>query len=184
MSASVQARQGFFKYITDFRNVGALIGKGALAAPIVSLIYNVGPPWPSRIAIPILTSMMEVLILIYVFQFWKPLSKTRKQRRMKLSLIAAVLSFLLYFWLFGSFIFNAPDARHRDVRGLIYTEAAESVIDTTYPEQDALKGAGFDPTRIWKPWTVYLMRFLVLVSWLVFFASISVYLATFVLLKR
>ena len=133
---------------------------------------------------PILTSIMELFVLIYVFQFWKSLSKARKERRMKISIIPTALCFLIYFWLFSAFVFNAPDVSHRDVKGLVHTEAARSVISKEYPEQEALKGAAYDPELIWEPWTVNLMRVLLLVTWLSFFAAISIFLATFVLLKQ
>lgn len=184
MSTPNQKPQGFLAYVKDFKSISGLIGKGALAAPILSLIFNVGPPWPSRIATPILTSLMQILVLVYVFQFWTPLAKKRKERRMKISIIAVVIGFLLYFWLFSSYVFDAPDTSHRDIKGLFYSPAAGLVINDSYPEGEALKGAAYDPTRIWEPWTVYLMRVLVLVSWLVFFVSVSIYLATFVLMKR
>lgn len=178
-----QPPQGFLAFVKDFKSISGLIGKGALIAPILSLVFNVGPPWPSRIATPILTSLIELLVLTYIFQFWAPLSKKRKERRMKASCISVVISFLVYFWLFGSLVFDAPDARHRDVKGIGYSHAAELVISDSYTEKDALKGAAYDPTKIWQPWSVYLMRLLVLTAWLVFFASVSVYIATFVLLK-
>lgn len=184
MTATNQKPKGFLAYVKDFKSIGGLIGKGALAAPILSLIFNVGPPWPSRITAPILTSLVQLLILAYIFQFWTPLSNKRKGRRMKFSVVALALGFLLYFWLFSSFVLDAPDAGHRDVKGFLYTAAAESVISDTYPEGEALKGAAYDTTRIWEPWTVNLMRLLVLVSWLFFFASVSVYFATFVLMRE
>ena len=70
-----------------------------------------------------------------------------------------------------------------NVKGFRYTEKARMVITRDYTEDEALKGAGYDPTKIWEPWTVNCMRMTLFVSWLLFFGSISISLATFELLR-
>jgi len=145
----------FYAYVTNFRSLTALIGKAALAIPFITLIYNIGPPWLTPIAVAILTSIVQIFVLIYIFQFWMPLSRLRRKLRLRLSIIFGGVSLIGYLGLFAFFVFNAPDTNNRDIKGFIYTEAAKAQINSAYPEQRALQGAGFEPTLIWEPWTVY-----------------------------
>ncbi len=50
--------RAFLALLTDFRSVLGLAGKGLLVAPVISLITTVGPPWPSRPAVVVLTSFV------------------------------------------------------------------------------------------------------------------------------
>ncbi len=102
-----------------------------------------------------------------------------------MSLLAVPLALLLvaYLLLFSVFVFDAPDAWHRDVKGLGYNSSAAMIIDPAYPEAIAIKAAGYDPTKIWTAASVYIIRVVILVSWLGLFAVTSAYFAVFALLN-
>jgi hypothetical protein len=174
----------FWSYIADVESLVGWAGKGALLAPLISLVTDIGPPYPSRISVPVLTCLLLVLLLIYIFHFWEPLSKSQLERRLKVTLILIVPCLILYFLLFNFFVLDAPDESNRVVKGFLLTKQAQSVVGPDYPVEKALQGAQYNPTRIWEPWTVYLMRLMLLIAWTLSFAAISSYLASFVLLQQ
>jgi hypothetical protein len=174
----------FWNYIADVQSLIGWAGKGALLAPLVSLVTDIGPPYPSRVSVPVLTCLILVLLLIYIFNFWQRLSKRKLEYRLKVSLILIVPLIISYFLLFNFFVVDAPDESNRVVKGFVLTKQAQSVVGPDYPATRALQGARYDPTRIWEPWTVYLTRLVLLISWTLSFAVISSYLASFVLLQH
>src|SRR4030095_7091411 len=98
----------FFNFVSDFKSVAALIGKVALVAPFTTLLLNIGPPWPTKTAVPSLTSLCEVFVLIYIFQFYTSLSKKRLGTRLRLFFIQLVVSFMVYISLYSFFVFDIP----------------------------------------------------------------------------
>ena len=173
----------FLKLLADFRSVLGLAGKGLLVAPVITLITTIGPPWPSRSAVVVLTSFAELAVLAYVFEFLSNASPARNRRLMQLLAVPFALVFVWYLLLFSAFVFDAPDAWHRDVKGFRYDAAAASIIDEAYPEPIAIKAAGYDPTKIWTAASVYTNRVVILVLWLGLFAVASAYFSVFVLLN-
>jgi hypothetical protein len=163
---------GFQKFVKVLKeNVGQA---SALMAPIIALLAALGPPWPSASAATALTSVLQLIILFYAYVFWK----TGNARRMKFSVYAIMASFLLYLGLYVR-VFNAPDTSHRDVKGICYTDEARQLISSSYSEEQALKEAGYEPTKIWRPWTVQFLRLSVLVCWLTFCGSLVVFTVSF-----
>jgi hypothetical protein len=174
----------FWSYIADVQSLVGWAGKGALLAPLVSLVTDIGPPYPSRLSVPVLTCLLLVLWLIYIFTFWQSLAKRKLEHRLKVSLILIVPCIISYFLLFNFFVVGAPDESNRVVTGFWLTDQAKSVVGSDYSALKALQGAQYDPTRIWRPWTVYLTRLILLIAWTLSFAAISSYLASFVLLQQ
>ena len=58
----------FRSVLADFQQFGSLALKGVLVAPIADIWVNLGPP-PSK-AIGLLTSLSQMVAVIWVFQFW------------------------------------------------------------------------------------------------------------------
>src|SRR5262245_64990869 len=117
------ALNNFFSFVSYFKSVAALVGKTAIIAPFITLVLNIGPPWPTRTAVPALTSLCEVFVLIYVFQFFTPLSRKRLALRLRLFFVLLVLSFIVYVSLYSFFVFDIPLNKERDVKGFIVQPA-------------------------------------------------------------
>src|SRR5215813_2020375 len=100
------ALKNFFEFVGDFKGVAALIGKVALVAPFATLLLNIGPPWPGKTGVPALTSLCEVFVLMYVFQFHSSLSKKRVALRLRLFFGLLIASFILYLCLYSFFVFE------------------------------------------------------------------------------
>ena len=170
----------FSAYATDIRTVSGVLSKGLFLSPLVaSLLLSIGPPWPSKSGVAALTSVEEVFVAILVFVAAEHLSDETFRRGLGKCASASAVFLLIYISLFAIFVRDMPDSGHQDVRGFGYSPAAQRTIGPTYTEDDALRGAGYDPTVIWKPWTVYTVRISVVLTWLLFFCSMSGFVAVF-----
>jgi hypothetical protein len=176
------ALSSFFNFVSDFKGVASLLAKAALIAPFASLLLNIGPPWPTRTAVPALTSLCELLVLMYAFQFYTPLAKKRISTRLRAYFLQLILSFAAYISLYSFFVFKAYG--DRDVKGFIVQPAIKAKLEPGLTLEALLEGAEWDPLRIWEAWTVYSMRISLLLMWILFFVSIAGCIATFVVLQR
>lgn len=174
----------FKEVMTDFRSVTALAVTGGVAAPLVALVTNIGPPWPT--GIPVLTSIAELVVLIAIFHFWYKKSRKRLSQRMIIALVIVTISFLGYLILFDTFVFTVPGGKDSDVYGFVLKPEIKQLIDDklVLNAEEALEGAEYNPKNVWQPWSVTLIRVGVLASWLVMFLSLSLFIATFVMVQR
>jgi hypothetical protein len=178
------ALENFFGFVSDFKGVAALIGKVALIAPFTTLLLNIGPPWPTRTAVPALTSLCEVFVLIYIFQFFTPLTKKALGKRLRLFFLLLVGSFILYISLYSFFVFDIPLTKDRDLKGFIVQPAIAQLVGPGRSLENLLEGAEWDPFNIWEGWTIYTTRVGLLLSWVLFFVGIAGCIAVFVTLQR
>ena len=179
----VKAWGEFARYLADIRTLSSLFGKALFIAPIMgSMVITIGPPWPMLSAVSVLTMLSEVLVSMFVFQ--RAATRRLSSRLLNRTLSVSVFCLLSYLLLYAFFVREMPDSKHRDVQGFIYTPAARSVINDTYSESDALRGAGYRPTELWVGWTVFVIRYGVLCTWFLFFCFLSAYLAQFTIVHR
>ena len=178
------ALKNFFSFVSDFKGVAALIGKIALIAPFATLLLNIGPPWPNRTAVPTLTSLCEVFVLIYIFQFFTPLTKRALGKRLRLFFLLLIASFILYLSLYSFFVFNIPGTNDRDLKGFIVRPEIAEMVGPGRSLEYLLEGAEWEPLNIWESWTIYTTRIALLLSWILFFVGIAGCIAVFVTLQR
>lgn len=178
------ALDNFFRFVSDFKSVSALVGKAALLAPFIDLLLNIGPPWPGKTSVPALTTLTEVFVLIYIFQFYTPLAKRRLEKRLRSFFIVIIACFLAYISLYSFFVYEAATTKQRDVKGFIVREAIQRILGPNRTLERALEGAEWDPLVIWEGWTVYTMRISLLVAWILFFVGIVGCIAVFVTLQQ
>ena len=177
------ALDNFLSFVSDFKGVAALIAKAALLAPFATLILNIGPPWPAKTAVPALTALCEVFVLIYIFQFFTRLSKKKLDTRLRLYFGLLVASFVVYLFMYSFFVFEVNN--DRDVKGFILLPAvASQVAKGVDTPEELLRGAEWDPFVIWEGWTIYAMRAALLLSWILFFVAIAGSIAVFVTAQR
>ena len=163
--------------------MAALLGKVALIAPFAGLLLNIGPPWPSRTAVPALTSLCEVLVLVYAFSFYSPLSKKRIANRLRcisgnwpqLRRLHLALQLFRVRRVQTSEMSKASSCNRRFRQWSHPGDTLESLLE----------GAEWDPFKIWEGWTI-LIREPCLATADVdpVFVGIAGCLATFVVLQR
>ncbi|HKP76080.1 MAG TPA: hypothetical protein VJT67_11090, partial [Longimicrobiaceae bacterium] len=170
-----------FKHVVnDFRSVAGLATKAAVAVPLASLFSDIGPPWPSSVAVGVITPLLELLVLLVAFEFWN--ASPQKQQRRRIIVFTAVLAVAFggYLWITSSYTTPHP-AGGMVVHGYRLDPEVRSLLGADYTVNDALEGAGYDPTRVWTPGSVTMVRFTLLASWLTAFASVAGIIAVFVM---
>lgn len=114
----------FWEFAKDSQSVIAWVAKLSVAAPIVDIVANVGPPWPSRAGVAILTSLFQVIVLLLAFEFGRHAAHRLSQLRwaMAASAMFAIPSLMLYLNAYSSYVVDAPDRWNRAVVGSIFID--------------------------------------------------------------
>lgn len=175
--------QEFREVIVDVRNLGSWVLKTAVAAPLADFVLHVGAPWPS--AVPIITSLVELISLICIFHFW--FRKTQKQlaRRMLISVIILIVSCSSYIYLFGFYTFVNPATSKRYATGFVVRPDIQALIPNEFSSpEEALRGSEYREEDVWTVGSITAARLALLAAWVLVFASLSVFLGTFVIGQR
>lgn len=177
----------FRKVFAEFRSTMLLaIGASALM-PLVAAFAALDPPWPD--GIEIITSVMTLLILIFVFQFlWKRARKT-VNRTMVAGAVLVALGGVTYFTMRDMFVYEIPTTHEQAIAGCGWTSnAAVVAADFLADPADGcpgnykkmLESAEYDARQIWRPNSITQIKMALLVSWLALFSGVSLIVAAFV----
>src|SRR5690349_11838285 len=74
----------FKEVLSDFKQLSSLALKGAVAAPLANAWLKIGPP-PAK-AIGALTTLVEFVAVVFVFQVWFNGNQRKLQSRMLIAL--------------------------------------------------------------------------------------------------
>jgi hypothetical protein len=172
----------FKEVISDFRSLTSWAVGSAVAAPLADLALKLGPPWPT--GVPIITALAELLALICIFHYWFSAGLKTHRRRMLITLLVLCLSFITYFALFSEFTYAPSALDERQVKGFVLRADVAPVINDQFTTDDALEGAEYKADQVWKAWSITVMRLTILVTWLVLFVSLGVFIGTFIIAQR
>lgn len=183
----------FMDFAKDFTSIYALIAKVAVFAPLVDLVLNLGPPWPSRLFVSTALVMEQVIVLMISFAVWRQgrTSPTVVKRWLVGSfLVFSLLLLAGYIPLFATFIVDAPDAYHRVVIGDTLQEPIARFVQKQLESGevwsakrllDYFRDGTNDETAIWTPGSVAKARALLLTVWIavctIYALGVSAFLA-------
>lgn len=185
---SSDAMKEFWLFAKDFKSASAWVAKAAIAAPLADILLNLGPPWPSRVGVAILVCIVEVIVLMWSFEFWKHGETTIAEVRkvMRWSLIGAAFIVVPYLWLFASYVEDAPNWWTRVVIGTTYHEEIGEMVHedpSKYTTRELLERFERQPERIWTKDSIIKIQVILLACWLLFWIALSCYVAAFVTLR-
>jgi hypothetical protein len=183
----------FMRFAKDFTNIYALVVKIAVCAPLIDLVLNVGPPWPSRLFVSTALVMEQVFVLMVSYSVWRQ-GKTSLST-VKAWLVSSFVGFSLLFLaayipLFAIYIEDFPDAKNRVVIGGTLQPSIQKFV-----EKEAVAGHAWgarklldhfldgshDMSIIWTSSSLAMARTLLLVVWItvctVYGIGISAFLA-------
>lgn len=173
----------FGEVLADFRSVSSWVLKTAVAAPFADFVLQVGAPWPT--GVPIITSLVELIALICIFHFWCRKPQKHLTLRMRISLVILVLSCFGYLFLFGFYTFVNPATSKRYAKGFVVRPDIQALIPTEFNSPDeALRGLEYQEDEVWTSNSIVAARLALLGTWVLVFASISVFIGTFVIAQR
>lgn len=172
----------FKEVLRDFRSLGAYLIGGAVGATLSLALTNFVPPWPNGVSV--LTSLTELLVLIFVFHFWYEKTTAQMSRRMTVALIFLVTGFFLYLYFLDTYTFPFPNTGERWAKGFCIRDDIKLLVQELGGDLEALKGAEYKQEAIWKPWSITLVRLTLLFLWLWFFTNLAVFIGTFVITQK
>src|SRR6266404_6309043 len=126
----------FFDLLKDVRKIAFVAAGGLIALPLVAGLGGFTPPWPPRIVG--ITSLVELVVLILVFQV---LAKAPRSKATRFIVWSAVMVFALssfYLVLNAAFVYQIPNNETRVVMGCGLSEKAKII----------LKADGQNPTDV------------------------------------
>jgi hypothetical protein len=176
------ALKEFKEVLLDFRQLASLALKGAVAAPLVDLWLRIGPVPTKPVAV--LSSMVEFLAVVWVFQFWRKAGERKLHIRMKAALVVFALGMVLSLVLLWLFTVSPGQGRDRVVEGFSVRPDIKPLISDSYTPEQALRESEYDPEKVWTKGSVVTMQTSIITIWMVTFASVAMYLTIFIILQR
>jgi hypothetical protein len=125
---------------------------------------------------------------MYAYEAWHTRSKPALLKRMRRFGLAAATLLLVYLSGLAFFTHEHPERpeRGRFAIGFTYTTHGEVLLEKSFlgDLNHAIKGTGFDTTRIWTAGSIRTVEVGLLTTWIGFFACVTVYVGAFVARKR
>lgn len=172
----------FTEVLGDFRQLGSLALKGAVAAPLADLWLKLGPP-PTN-AIAVLTSLAEFVTVIWVFHFWHDTDERQIKSGMKVSLICFVASLVACLVLLEQFTVTPGPGRDRIIIGFHIRPDVQPILTPMYKAEDAMRDNEYDADKVWTRESISIARIAVTLTWLLSFSCLAVYLTAFIMSQR
>lgn len=176
------ALKEFKEVLLDFRQLASLALKGAVAAPLIDLWLRIGPV-PTK-PVSVLSSLVEFLAVVWVFQFWRNTAERKLHIRMKAALVVFALGIMVSLVLLWLFTVSPGQGRDRVVEGFAVRQDVKPLISDSYSPEQALRESQYDPEKVWTKGSVVMMQTSIIVIWMVTFASVAMYLTIFIVLQR
>jgi hypothetical protein len=169
----------FKRLLSEFRGLSTWAVGGSLAVPFAAQLAQLSPPWPP--AIVGVTAIVELLALVFVFQFLKTASRKRINSVLTTGALVLVIAALAYLALFSYFTYTTPGNKVRLVKGFVCTSMAAKVYKNDCPDlgMDQLNEAEYEAERLWTHSSILIARLGLTVSWLINFLALSAILGSF-----
>lgn len=173
----------FREVLADFKSLTSWAVKGAVVAPLADFVLQVGAPWPQ--GVPVITSVLELIILICIFHFWFGKSHKQLTKKMKVLLIVLGVSFFGYLSLLDTYTFVNPATSKRYAKGFMVLPNVQRLIPGEFktPEQ-VLSNSEYKEEEVWTAGSITAVRLSLLAIWLTMFASLSSLIGTFIMAQR
>jgi hypothetical protein len=176
------ALKEFKEVLSDFRQLASLALKGAVAAPLVDLWLRVGP-LPTK-PVAVLSSLVEFLTVMWVFQFWHDLKGRKLKVRMKSALSFFCIGIVISLALLWMFTVTPGQGRDRVVKGFSLRPEIKPLINSSYTPEQALGESEYDPDKVWTKESIVIVQVSIILIWMATFASLAAYLTVFIILQR
>lgn len=181
-------------HLCNFRWLVSYIAVLGTIPPLLDFYLNIGPPWPHRRGVAYFTTVALWIVILWTHSQWHNTGQARLKKAVNSSAIFAIISLLTFMVLTAFFVENAPDSVHQIAKGFFLLPEQKKILEGgVFPDgtpfsantiQDLLAANSWKAEDIYPAWTVYLMRYSLLCSWLIFFGSLSGLTSVFLLLQE
>jgi hypothetical protein len=172
----------FRSTLADYKSIGPWALGGTVFVPLADYAIRLGPPWPDGLAI--ITSIVELLVVLTVFHFWYRSSYKRASRRMLLAIALLVGCFGVYLYLNSLFTFTAGANAAKYIKGYAVRPDVAPLITADFTVDDALASSEYNAEAVWTKGSIAVMRIILLFLWLISFALLSMTISSFVIYHR
>ena len=180
----------FLDQIKSVKKIISVAATGLISTQLLVLFTGYQPPWHPGLTI--ITTLMELTVLVLSFQFFSQSTKKSTNKTIIISFVLLMFFSLLYMILYSFFVFKIPSTNTYITLGCGLTNDSymflkENKVDInkindTCPGEfyKILVSSQFESTNVWIPWTVKVINILLLLSWLICFGTLSLFLGVFV----
>lgn len=166
----------FTGFLKDYRKLISCMVGLAVADAVVDLVFAVGPPWPARNTTVFFTVMFAWVLLISTFALWRKESIESLKTKITISCMLFICACIIYIFMRAMFVYDAPTSFDQEASGFVLQERIKALLRDKpgLNIKGLLADGGYDPNEIWEPWSVAVVRFVLLSTWLALFAAFSV----------
>jgi hypothetical protein len=177
--------------LDKFDNVLKSFGKlsvwavGAGSAPFVGALASLAPPpWPKQITG--ITAVMDLVVLVLVFQFLISAGRKVVNRAMVLTALVLALAVFSYLFVFNRYTFVIPASGAREVKGFVCTENAKLVYGEHCQDNadEILASMEYKAELLWQKWSIERMTLILQALWLLCFSALSAILGLFIVFQQ
>jgi hypothetical protein len=170
---------GFKELLKEFRGLSLWAVGGGVAVPFAAALAALSPPWPP--AIVLVTAVVELAALIYVYQFLKKARRRSIDRILRVSGLLLAIFGTVYLVAISLYTYEVPPNKERFVKGYQCTSDAAAVFPKKCPDLglDELKTAEYDADRLWTARSIAVVRLSIVALWLGSFSALSVLVGSF-----
>lgn len=179
----------FFGFLNDYKKLISLMIVLPGSNLIMEHYFFVGPEWPGPRRCIFFTSIVDFLVLTSIFTNFRGSTKKRMLKYLNIAVRFSFVAIVVYILLRSFFIYtirpNQKDS-FEVTTGLFIKREIRAVLsdDPTETIEHLLWGNHYDPTAIWEPWSVFLIRFIILLSWIVLNSLVALSSALFLLYQE
>jgi len=170
----------FKKLLAEFRGLSAWAVGGAVAVPFAAALVDFSPPWPPGIVL--VTAVVELIALVFVFQFLKSAKRRSINRALIVSTAGLSIASVVYLILLSLYTYRVPTTGERFVKGYNCTPEAKAIFKDHCPDLglDELRTAEYEAERLWTRRSLTLMRVTLVILWSAAFILLSLTLGAFI----
>jgi len=167
----------FCEFVRDDRTLHGLIASGVASSSLVGLVAVIGPPYPGLMPIVIWTLIVELLVHIWCFVSYNSsicsldIAKLALHIRRAIGLLIVVMVayiLLQFFLVVRDDSGNSEAKGFLSPRGVAYCKANPGCNDL-----DLIQSAEGEADKVYQPWSLYLVRAIILLCWMVLYAVLS-----------
>ncbi|QDU13272.1 hypothetical protein CA11_10540 [Gimesia maris] len=183
-----------YYHIIRFKKVAIWLITLSCLPPLVDIYLHIGPPWPHRTGVAYFTTIAIWVVILLTHSQYQGVSQTKLKNIIFKLAVSILVFFIVFIFLLAEFVEDAPTSDNQVAKGFllkpIWVQALENgkFPDGTpfavQNERDILKGNAWDPKKVWPSWTVSIIRFSLLITWLGFFGSLAALTSVYILLQE
>jgi hypothetical protein len=158
---------------------------GAGSAPVVGALASLAPP-PWSKPITVITAVLDLVVLILVFQFFRSASRRVVNGMVALAAVILAIAAFSYLFVFNRYTFVIPTTGEREVKGFVCTENARLVYGEHCRDNsdEILAGMEYKASLLWETWSIERMTMVLAALWLLSFGALSAVLGLFIVFQR